>query len=561
MAKTVLLSWLAVCAIGLAMFGAERPASALPAWTWTGNGASNLWSDAANWNPGVPPPGATLEFPVTANRKTNVNNLAANTAFDTITFNGSGYDISGNAVSLTTRLTNQSNGDNRLSLAIGGAGAIYQQTGRLILTGNNSFSGAVTVVAGALRAANNSALGDTTGETIVNDPGTLEISGSVDLGAEIINAAGEGFDGEGAVQSLPGTNTVGTLKIAGPTRVGVFNSTLIVDVLSQLASGGPLELNGGGKLQVEQSFFAGGVTVANGNLTWNASSLAFVDVEPHGILRGTGLVAQADVSGGMVWPGSGTAVGTLSVFNATTFSAGVFRTRLDGPAGSGMFGQLATNGLSLNPLATLLDLDVNTAPSTGDVYRIIDNTGGSAVQGTFFDLPEGATFVASGYVWRISYAGGTGNDVTLTVLRLASADLRLQLSALPSPVASGALITYTVVVSNDGPDTANSPDMSMGSPVGTTFVSSNRPSNWTCAKPSPGPSVRCTGPKMLPGEFVTITLTFRVDAAGGSLSGTAGVSSTTADPSSANNAVTISTPIGAADPRPFKRIVPGVARD
>lgn len=561
MAKTVLLSWLTVCAIGLAMFGAERPASAMPAWTWTGNGATNLWSDAGNWNPGVPPPGSALEFPVTANRKTNVNNLAANTAFDTITFNGGGYDISGNAISLTTQLTNQSNGDNRLSLAIGGAGAIYQQTGRLILAGNNSFSGAVTVVAGALRAANNSALGDTTGETIVNDPGTLEISGSVDLGAEIINAAGEGFDDEGAVQSLPGTNTVGTLKIAGPTRVGVFNSTLIVDVLSQLASGGPLELDGGGKLQVEQSFFAGGVTVANGNLTWNASSQAFVDVEPHGILRGTGLLAQADISGGMVWPGSGTAVGTLSVFNATTFSAGVFRTRLDGPAGSGMFGQLVTNGLSLNPLATLLDLDVNTAPSTGDVYRIIDNTGGSAVQGTFLDLPEGATFVASGYAWRISYAGGTGNDVTLTVLRVASADLRLQLSALPSPVASGALITYTVVVSNDGPDAANSPDMSMGSPGGTTFVSSTRPSNWTCAKPSPGPSVRCTGPKMLPGEFVTITLTFRVDAAGGSLSGTAGVSSTTADPSSVNNAVTISTPIGAADPRPFKRIVPGVARD
>ena len=45
---------------------------------------------------------------------------------------------------------------------------------------------------------------------------------------------------------------------------------------------------------------------------------------------------------------------------------------------------------------------------------VINKTSAGAVQGTFKNLPEGATFMAQGFPFRISYVGGDGNDVVLT---------------------------------------------------------------------------------------------------------------------------------------------------
>ena len=561
MRTRVAVFWLLALLIGVAVVSSDRPAKALVAWTWTGNGTTNNWSDAANWDAGVPPPGSSLIFPVNANRKQNVNDLAPNTALLSIDFAGSGYDISGNAIALTGLLSNHSgSGSNRVSLALAGAGGVQQTSGRLILSGANAFAGAVVVDGGFLQVANNQALGDATGETTVNAPGTLEIAGSVSLGLEVIHAGGVG-DGDGAVQSLVGQSTIAKLRLMGDTTVGVArNSVLVVDTLYQDASGG-FELVGSGKLQINTSFFAGDAAVNGGNLTWNASSQAFVGVAPSGMLRGTGMVSQVTVGGGVVRPGSGGAHGILSVFTNTTFNAGYFWVAVGGPGAGVGYSQLATNGLALNPLATLLDLDIDGPVSPGEVYRIIDNTGGLPVSGTFMDLPEGAVFVEQGFAWKISYKGGTGNDVTLTVLRVASADLVLQMTAAPDPANSGGALAYTIVVTNNGPDAAASPTVSMGTPVGTSYVSASKPANWTCAKPSPGPSVSCSGPTMDPGEAVSITLTFNVDTSTGPISGTAGVSSPTNDPNSANNAVTLSTPVGPVDPYPFKRFLSGLARD
>jgi hypothetical protein len=56
-----------------------------------------------------------------------------------------------------------------------------------------------------------------------------------------------------------------------------------------------------------------------------------------------------------------------------------------------------------------------------DAFTIIDNDGSDAVtagfygaNGAFAGLPEGATITFNGVPLRISYMGGTGNDVTLT---------------------------------------------------------------------------------------------------------------------------------------------------
>ena len=45
---------------------------------------------------------------------------------------------------------------------------------------------------------------------------------------------------------------------------------------------------------------------------------------------------------------------------------------------------------------------------------IIKNNGLSPVSGTFVGLSEGSFFTDSGFMFRISYVGGSGNDVVLT---------------------------------------------------------------------------------------------------------------------------------------------------
>ena len=52
----------------------------------------------------------------------------------------------------------------------------------------------------------------------------------------------------------------------------------------------------------------------------------------------------------------------------------------------------------------------------GRTYILIENDGVEAIIGTFVGLPEGMIFEAGGQLFRISYAGGTGNDVVLTAV-------------------------------------------------------------------------------------------------------------------------------------------------
>jgi uncharacterized repeat protein (TIGR01451 family) len=553
-----------VALLGVALSSVSLPAQAIGATrTWTGGDVSNSnWSDPDNWDTGAPVAGDLLVFPQTAARKSNMNDLAPGTTFESITFTGSGYSITGNDLDVGIGLVNApASGTNVVDLDVGGAGGVLNTSGRLVLGGNNSYAGATLVDEGMVSAQHDSALGATATGTTVDDGATLEVAGGIGTGTEVVTITGDGVDGFGALQSPGGTNVMGTVRIFGETTIGVGNSVLVVNQLNQVAGGAELTLVGGGKLQVESAMFAGPVNAIEGNLTWNASSQVFVEVQKDAWLRGLGTVSTAHTIGGLIWPGSGNAPGVLTVVNATEFSGGRFRVDLDGPTPGSEYGQLRTAGVSLTSNATLLEVELGYIPLIGQVFRIIDNEGG-AVSGTFFGLPEGGLVTGAGYVFQISYKGGDGNDVTLTVIRQLTADLKLAMTASPSPVAAGGNLTYSITLTNDGPDAASSPRVSMGTPVGTTFVSATGPANWVCSQPAPSVSVSCTGPSFSNGATANFTFVFKVNnGASGTVSGTAGVSSDTNDPFSANNAVTLSTSIGPGGSLGFKLRIPFVARD
>lgn len=64
----------------------------------------------------------------------------------------------------------------------------------------------------------------------------------------------------------------------------------------------------------------------------------------------------------------------------------------------------------------LLSSDTGYVPTYGKGYVIVSNDGTEKVTGTFKGLPEGARFYVDGYKFKISYKGGTGNDIVITMV-------------------------------------------------------------------------------------------------------------------------------------------------
>jgi uncharacterized repeat protein (TIGR01451 family) len=129
----------------------------------------------------------------------------------------------------------------------------------------------------------------------------------------------------------------------------------------------------------------------------------------------------------------------------------------------------------------------------------------------------------------------------------AAADLSLTKADTPDPVAIGNDITYTITVTNNGPDPASSVTLSDTVPTNTTFRSITTPVGWTCgtvpAVGGTGP-ISCTNPSFAVGSSI-FTLVVRVGAAvpdGTIISNTATDTSPT-DSSSGNDSATQTTTV------------------
>ncbi len=548
--------------------GAPTPISAADTRTWTGNDLANAnWTDPDNWDTGAPVAGDSLVFPPGADQLQNTNNFPPGTAFHEITFTGTGYHIDGASISLTGTLTNSPSGSgtNIINLEIAGPGSVTVTGGRLAFLSANTYAGVTGISGGAsLLVSGNGSLGSLVGATQVANGSRLQLSNNANIGFEPVVLVGSGPGGFGALQSLSGTNRADAVVLNGAVTIGVGQSTLILRDLGQAGPGATLKLVGGGKLQVDGTgTFTGPVNVEHGNLTWNATNAPAVTVQKDGWLRGIGTVASITSHSGLVWPGSGSAPGVLTSVGGATLAGGIFRVDLDGPTLGSGYGQLLTSGgVSITSSLTRLELDLTFAPTVGQSFTIINAA--APTQGTFRDLPEGATFSAHGYAFSITYKGGTdGNDVVIRVLRQVAADLAAGISVQPSLAAvPGQLLVYTLTMHNAGPDPAVTPRFTIGIPAGTTFVSVSAP-GWSCSTPPHTPSITCTGPVLPAGQTASIGLTVRVNAAAtGVISATVATFSATNDPASVDNSATIVIPVGSGPGLlPFRLFLPGIAFD
>src|SRR5262249_18413388 len=95
------------------------------------------------------------------------------------------------------------------------------------------------------------------------------------------------------------------------------------------------------------------------------------------------------------------------------------------------YDQLSVHGTNKLAGAALTVIPALTTPvALGQKFTILNNDGVEAIIGTFNGLPEGATVSSGGYKFAISYVGGTGNDVVLTLIEVPG-------SVVSSSVAAG----------------------------------------------------------------------------------------------------------------------------
>jgi uncharacterized repeat protein (TIGR01451 family) len=207
----------------------------------------------------------------------------------------------------------------------------------------------------------------------------------------------------------------------------------------------------------------------------------------------------------------------------------------------------------------IVRLDVN-----GNVTQTYTIPG--AAGAVFFNLnldPDGVTFwtadQGTGIVYRLNIATGAvvsqfntslGSNSLLAITGIggiavsgepqagAGADLGISMTAAPNPVGTGSNLTYSITVSNVGPDSAQAATVTDVLPAGVTFVSSTA-SIGSCSGTT---TVTCTLGTFANGATATITIVV-TPAAAGTLTNTVNVTSSSPDPIPSNNTATTSTTV------------------
>ncbi|MEW5855643.1 MAG: Ig-like domain-containing protein, partial [Myxococcota bacterium] len=146
-----------------------------------------------------------------------------------------------------------------------------------------------------------------------------------------------------------------------------------------------------------------------------------------------------------------------------------------------------------------------------------------------------------------SFVGPTQIDTTAAVtdnapatvnVIMGNANMGVTGTDSPDPVEINSTLTYTLTVTNAGPDDATNAVATLTLPAGVVYLNAVA-SGWTCSES--GGVVTCTRAAFTSGSSTDITVTATSPATTGSISATAAVSSDLGDSDSANDSATFST--------------------
>ncbi|MBP3957086.1 autotransporter-associated beta strand repeat-containing protein [Gemmata sp. G18] len=340
-------------------------------------------------------------------------------------FNGSGNNTISGAITLGANSTIGSlSGTLTFSGVISDGASSFALTkvcaGTVALTSANTYDGGTTITnglngGGALAISDGSALG--TGLVTVASGGSLDLSGGITL-ANTINLNGVPVTNRSKINSVSGGNTIqGDIGITGANNESfdVAGGTTLT-VTGVISGAVDFDKNGTGTLTLTgTNTHTGNVNVGDGALIVNGSLATSNAVFVDGALGGSGTVPAVTISSiGTLSPGN--SPGTLHT-GALAFTDGgsIYSAELNGPTAGTQYDQInATGGVYL--YGATLTLSIGYAPAVGTQFTLISNVTVGSVGGTFNGLSEGATITSGSATYAISYTGGDGNDVVLTLV-------------------------------------------------------------------------------------------------------------------------------------------------
>jgi hypothetical protein len=297
------------------------------------------------------------------------------------------------------------------TLNLGTGGATFNLQGSLFQWSGGTFNlGANTLTIGSKGTINISGTSPQTffGTGSIVNQGTINHTGS---GALTIT---QPLNNTGTVANRNATATISgaVTQISSGTLTGgrweVFGSAKNHSTLTITTAGSAITTIGG-KASVELSGLNSSFTNISG-LTTDQGSFS--------ILAGQTFTTTGNFTdSGKLTLGAGSTLAVSGSFSET--SAGTVTIQVGGSVTNPTIGEITTGATGKVTLAgALMVTSSSVIPAVGAVFTILNNQGSSAVSGTFAGLPERATFMVTvkGTVmtFRISYVGGTGNDVTLT---------------------------------------------------------------------------------------------------------------------------------------------------
>lgn len=348
-------------------------------------------------------------------------NAITSATFGGTTFGGTGVKTFGTGSVLhnysgTIAATNTTinGGEHRGTFTLNGELALHGGT----MGGSGSFD--LTIPAGATLILGGSGTKQLVGSgspVAITNSGTMRFNTTSNLQgnnqALIQNTAGGLIEFLGGGLGTTGTASpsvlvnAGTVRFATPTTVSVASWSIVntgtISVQSSVLAwfganasfgqtAGRLELVGGNMSNQQHLSISGGVLAGTGTI----QGLGAVN------LSGPAQTRPGTSPGRLTFGGPITQTGTLFV-------------ELNGTTPGTQYDQLVANGAVT--LGGTLTVSLGFVPPVGTEFRIIDKTSAGPVVGAFSGMPQGHVFIVNGVQLQISYAGGDGNDVTLTVFQ------------------------------------------------------------------------------------------------------------------------------------------------
>jgi hypothetical protein len=390
--------------------------------TWTG-ASSALWSNPGNWLGGTPASDsqAALVFPSGVANLTNTNDLTGR-SLSSVSFSGSGYTITGNAVQLLSAgsiATSNPTGANEIDLAFAllSTATLHSATASTTLTLGGALSGTadvavsgsgVVVFAGgqANTYAGNTNVNSSTLELdkagVVAVPGPLNLAGTSSAPALVQDLADGQIASSSAVSvskhaTLDLNNhceTIGPLTLAGGTVTTELGTITLTGDVSIAANPSTASLSGNLDLGGTQRRFFVWQGIANPSLQVSATvSDGEMIKKGNGSLtlsQGSVVLPYEIVNGPANWGQSGASMNnfyTFAVENGVLFAGGRAELGTTAPTARILY---STDGQTWNPVS------VPFASGDNEVRRLFAAPDGylyAVTQGTahIYRSPDGLT--------------------------------------------------------------------------------------------------------------------------------------------------------------------------